>query len=97
VGGAHFPTLLVANHRFPRPTVPSDGSDSEGPVLPHFFALPFYDTNIGNVMKNTGCMNVMQSYEMQSLIKPGGVFVDVGANLGSYTIPMAQVWHALPL
>ena len=27
-------------------------------------------------------MNVLQSYEMQSLLRPGDVVVDVGANLG---------------
>ncbi len=89
VGGAHFPTIVVTNHRQPTPTVPSDQPSGERP-LSHFFAVPFYDTNIGNVMKNTGCMNVMQSYEMQSIVRPGMVFVDVGANLGSYTVPLAE-------
>ncbi|KAF4753468.1 hypothetical protein FOZ62_022525 [Perkinsus olseni] len=89
VGGAHYPTILVANHRTPEPKMPAEKHDPTA-ILPHFFALPFYDTNIGNMMKNTGCMNVLQSYEMQSILRPGDVFVDAGANLGSYTIPMAE-------
>jgi FkbM family methyltransferase len=43
----------------------------------------------GNMMKSTTSMNLLQSYEMQALLAPGDIFVDVGANLGSYTIPMA--------
>eukprot|EP00392_Amoebophrya_sp_AT5.2_P005513 g5522.t1 len=63
-------------------------------VLPrgrnHAFVLPFYDTNIGHWIKEFGSMNVLQSYEMQSLLRPGDVVVDVGANLGSFTIPFAE-------
>jgi FkbM family methyltransferase len=40
-------------------------------------------------------MNLVQSYEMQSILVTGDVFIDVGANLGSYTIPLAQ--HVGPL
>merc|ERR1712032_1673236 len=35
-------------------------------------------------------MNPLQSYEMQSLLQPGDVVVDVGANLGRYTVPFAE-------
>ncbi|CAD7934069.1 unnamed protein product [Amoebophrya sp. A25] len=63
-------------------------------VLPrsrnHAFMIPFYDTNIGHWIKEFGSMNVLQSYEMQSLLRPGDVVVDVGANLGSFTIPFAE-------
>jgi FkbM family methyltransferase len=52
--------------------------------------VPFYDTNIGNVMKQTSAMNLVQSYEMQSILMPGDVFVDAGANLGSYTVALAE-------
>lgn len=60
------------------------------PQGPHAFLLPFYDTNIGHWMKQHGSMNPLQSYEMQSLLAPGDVVVDVGANLGCYTIPFAE-------
>lgn len=56
----------------------------------HALVVPFYDTNIGHWIKEFGSMNVLQSYEMQSLLRPGDVVVDVGANLGSYTIPFAE-------
>jgi FkbM family methyltransferase len=41
-------------------------------------------------MKQFGSMNVLQSYEMQSLLRKGDVVVDAGANLGSYTIGFAE-------
>ncbi|CAJ1379986.1 unnamed protein product [Effrenium voratum] len=57
---------------------------------PHAFVLPFYDTNIGHWMKQHGSMNPLQSYEMQSLLQAGDTVVDVGANLGCYTLPFAE-------
>ncbi|CAK9067333.1 unnamed protein product [Durusdinium trenchii] len=57
---------------------------------PHAFVLPFYDTNIGHWMKQHGSMNPLQSYEMQSILQPGDVVLDVGANLGCYTLPFAE-------
>lgn len=56
----------------------------------HAFVLPFFDTNIGHWIKQHGSMNPLQSYEMQSLLQPGDVVVDVGANLGCYTLPLAE-------
>jgi FkbM family methyltransferase len=61
----------------------------DGPS-PHAYVLPYYDTNIGHWMKQYASMNVLQSYEMQSLLRPGDVVVDAGANLGSYTIGFAE-------
>jgi FkbM family methyltransferase len=86
VGGVHIPTTLVANHRNPDPRLNPGGAM----LLPHFYILPFYDTNIGNIMKHTTAMNIVQSYEMQSMLRPGEVFVDAGANLGSYTLSLAE-------
>jgi len=62
----------------------------EKPRGPHAFVLPFYDTNIGHWMKQHGSMNPLQSYEMQSLLQDGDVAIDVGANLGCYTVPFAE-------
>ena len=87
--GRHIPILIVANHRTPDPRLnPTSGMSS-------FLALPFYDTNIGNIMKQTTAMNIVQSYEMQSTLLTGDVFIDIGANLGSYTVPIAS--HVGPL
>ena len=88
VGGVHIPTILVANHRNPDPKW--NGGANSAVLVPHFYLVPFYDTNIGNIMKQTSAMNIVQSYEMQSILSPGDVFVDIGANLGSYTIPLAE-------
>jgi len=62
----------------------------ERPRGPHAFVLPFYDTNIGHWMKQHGSMNPLQSYEMQSLLREGQTVLDVGANLGCYTVPFAE-------
>ena len=35
-------------------------------------------------------MNPLQSYEMQSILQPGDTVIDVGANLGCYTLPFAE-------
>jgi hypothetical protein len=56
VGGVHYPTMMVVNHRFPRPITKSviDGSDvpdMQPSEIPMFLALPFYDTNIGKGKK----------------------------------------------
>eukprot|EP00927_Polykrikos_kofoidii_P000588 TRINITY_DN10214_c0_g2_i1.p1 TRINITY_DN10214_c0_g2~~TRINITY_DN10214_c0_g2_i1.p1 ORF type:complete len:592 (-),score=74.44 TRINITY_DN10214_c0_g2_i1:276-1979(-) len=59
----------------------------EKPRGPHAFVLPFFDTHIGHWMKQHGSMNPTQSYEMQSLLQAGDVVIDVGANLGCYTVP----------
>eukprot|EP00933_Yihiella_yeosuensis_P001084 TRINITY_DN10171_c0_g1_i1.p1 TRINITY_DN10171_c0_g1~~TRINITY_DN10171_c0_g1_i1.p1 ORF type:complete len:514 (+),score=87.42 TRINITY_DN10171_c0_g1_i1:45-1544(+) len=56
----------------------------------HAFVVPFYDTNIAHGIMQMGTMNPMQNYQMQAALRPGDVVVDVGANLGSYTIPFAE-------
>lgn len=113
VGGKHFPTLLVANHREPEMQVPplkpprvprkrygdiplqpfqdtqADFAGFERRV-PHHFVVPFYDTNIGNAIKNQGSMNHHQSYHMQLMLREGDTVLDVGANLGCYTVAMAE-------
>eukprot|EP00434_Breviolum_minutum_P009162 symbB.v1.2.008073.t2/scaffold504.1/size194584/9 len=38
-----------------------------------------------------GSMNHLQSYQMQMLLRPGDVAIDVGANLGCYTVALAEV------
>ena len=86
MAGVHIPTIVVVNHRTPNPQ--ALGVHQGSP--PYAFILPFYDTNIGNVIKHTSSMNIVQSYEMQALVEPGDVFIDVGANLGSYTVPLAE-------
>jgi len=68
----------------------SQGQTEGAPAPSHAYVLPYYDTNIGHWMKQYGSMNLMQSYEMQSLLRPGDVVVDAGANLGCYTMGFAE-------
>jgi len=58
--------------------------------VPHHFVVPFFDTNIGNIIKNQGSMNHYQSYQMQMMLRPGDVAIDVGGNLGCYTVALAE-------
>ena len=39
-----------------------------------------------------GSMNHMQSYQMQVMLRPGDVAIDVGANLGCYTVALAEAF-----
>ncbi|CAJ1349003.1 unnamed protein product [Effrenium voratum] len=57
---------------------------------PHHFVLPYFDVNIGHAIKNQGSMNHLQSYQMQLLLRSGDTAIDVGANLGCYTIALAE-------
>lgn len=56
----------------------------------HAFVVPFYDTNIAHGIMQMGTMNPMQNFQMLAFLRPGDVAVDVGSNLGSYTIPFAE-------
>lgn len=60
------------------------------PPGPSFiFVTPALDVNVGSRLRNQGTFVVQQSYAMQSLLEPGDVVVDAGANLGAYTVPFA--------
>lgn len=87
VAGVHYPTLVASRHR--EPAVLYEGV-REGPEVAHTFVLPAFDLNIGHAIKLVGTHNVRQSYEMQLLLRPGDAFVDCGANLGAYAVPMAE-------
>jgi len=92
--GATIPENAYYNPGGPGSVTDELHATSNTNVLPptknHAFVLPFYDTNIGHWIKEYGSMNVLQSYEMQSILRPGDVVIDVGANLGSFTIPFAE-------
>ncbi|CAK0909341.1 unnamed protein product, partial [Prorocentrum cordatum] len=116
VGGHHYPTLLLTNHREPemlapplrqppRPRVSRRHADIplqafqdtqaqfawlERRRVLHHFLVPYFDVNIGNAIKNQGSMNHYQSYHMQMLVREGDKVVDAGANLGCYTVALAQ-------
>ncbi|CAE8585525.1 unnamed protein product [Polarella glacialis] len=87
VAGVHYPTLIVSRHSEPGLVYESF---RDGEEVPHTFVLPAFDLNIGHAMKLVGTHNIRQSYEMQLLLRPGDSFVDCGANLGAYVVPMAE-------
>lgn len=58
--------------------------------LPHFFSVPALDINVGNTLKRRGTFDQRMSYALQSLCRPGYTVLDVGANLGAFTVPLAE-------
>jgi len=58
--------------------------------LPHFFVAPAFDINVGNAVRQVGTFDLGQSYALQTLCRPGDVVIDVGANIGGFTVPLAE-------
>eukprot|EP00929_Paragymnodinium_shiwhaense_P009987 TRINITY_DN114462_c0_g1_i1.p1 TRINITY_DN114462_c0_g1~~TRINITY_DN114462_c0_g1_i1.p1 ORF type:complete len:502 (-),score=113.98 TRINITY_DN114462_c0_g1_i1:10-1515(-) len=58
--------------------------------LPHHFVAPAFDINVGNSVRQVGTFDLGQSYALQSLCKPGDIVVDIGANVGGFTVPLAE-------
>lgn len=58
--------------------------------IPHFFVAPAFDINVGNAVRQVGTFDLGQSYALQSLCRPGDTVVDVGANVGGFTVPLAE-------
>jgi FkbM family methyltransferase len=58
--------------------------------LPHYFVGPAYDLNVANAVRQVGTFDLGQSYAMQTLCKTGDVVLDIGANIGGFTVPLAE-------
>jgi len=58
--------------------------------LPHFYSVPAMDLNVGNIVKRQGTFDLRMSYALQALCRPGFTVLDVGANLGGFTVPLAE-------
>jgi len=58
--------------------------------LPHFFVAPALDINVGSAIRQLGTFDLGQSYALQTLCKEGDVVIDVGANVGGFTVPLAE-------
>ncbi|CAJ1354788.1 unnamed protein product [Effrenium voratum] len=58
--------------------------------MPHFFVAPALDINVGSAVRQLGTFDLGQSYALQTLCRQGDLVVDVGANLGGFTVPLAQ-------
>eukprot|EP00929_Paragymnodinium_shiwhaense_P101159 TRINITY_DN64019_c0_g1_i2.p1 TRINITY_DN64019_c0_g1~~TRINITY_DN64019_c0_g1_i2.p1 ORF type:complete len:436 (+),score=66.19 TRINITY_DN64019_c0_g1_i2:65-1309(+) len=75
--GVHVPTVIV-------PTESSDLPD----LPPFYFVLPVYDMVVSNRVRLFGSYDAQELDILMRLTKPGGAFVDIGANIGSVTVPM---------
>ncbi|CAL1137541.1 unnamed protein product [Cladocopium goreaui] len=58
--------------------------------MPHYFVAPAFDINVGNAVRQLGTFDLGQSYALQTLCRSGDVVIDVGANVGGFTVPLAE-------
>ncbi|CAK0826742.1 unnamed protein product [Prorocentrum cordatum] len=58
--------------------------------LPHFFVAPAMDVNVGNAVRQLGTFDLGQSYALQTLCHSGDTVLDIGANVGGFTVPLAE-------
>jgi FkbM family methyltransferase len=58
--------------------------------LPHFFVGPAYDINVANAVRQVGTFDLGQSYALQTLCRQGDTVLDIGANIGGFTVPLAE-------
>jgi len=78
LSGLHVPTAIV-------PTM-----SEEMPHLPPFyFVLPIWDMVVSNMVRLSGLYDAQEIDVLLRLIQPGDAFLDVGANVGSVTVPVA--------
>jgi len=58
--------------------------------LPHFFVGPALDINVANAVRQVGTFDLGQSYALQTLCRKGDIVLDIGANVGGFTVPLAE-------
>jgi FkbM family methyltransferase len=73
LSGEHFPTIIT----------PSGGPD------PLYWVLPAYDHVVGAHIKKYGTYDPAELKLFKKYLRTKGTFVDIGANLGAYSIPLA--------
>lgn len=62
-------------------------------VTTHFeltFLSPAFDMYVGNSLASTGTWNERELFFMQFFLRKDAVFVDAGANIGGFTVPIAK-------
>lgn len=78
-GGIHIPTVIA-------PTTSED--------LPHlpplYFVLPIWDMVVSNRVRLSGLYDPQEMDVLLRLTNPGDAFLDIGANVGSVTVPLAS-------
>merc|ERR1712187_329689 len=58
--------------------------------LPHYFVGPALDVNVANAVRQLGTFDLGQSYALQTLCRRGDTVLDIGANIGGFTVPLAE-------
>jgi len=58
--------------------------------LPHFFVGPALDINVASAVRQVGTFDLGQSYALQTLCRKGDIVLDIGANIGGFTVPLAE-------
>eukprot|EP00746_Dinoflagellata_sp_MGD_P019384 gnl/MRDRNA2_/MRDRNA2_14505_c0_seq1.p1 gnl/MRDRNA2_/MRDRNA2_14505_c0~~gnl/MRDRNA2_/MRDRNA2_14505_c0_seq1.p1 ORF type:complete len:441 (-),score=90.34 gnl/MRDRNA2_/MRDRNA2_14505_c0_seq1:59-1381(-) len=58
--------------------------------MPHHFIGPALDLNVANTVRQLGTFDISQSYGLQTLCREGDIVIDVGANIGGFTVPLAE-------
>jgi len=58
--------------------------------LPHHFVSPAFDINVGSIVRQWGTFDLGQSYALQTLCRSGDIVLDIGANIGGFTVPLAE-------
>nr|ABV22255.1 methyltransferase-like protein [Karlodinium veneficum] len=76
--GLHIPTMVTPTIAKHLPHLP-----------PFYFVLPIWDTVVSNEVRTTGLYDSLEIDVLMKLSVPGDAFVDIGANVGSVTVPMA--------
>lgn len=76
--GIHIPSIIVPAREEKLPQLP-----------PLYFVLPIWDTVVSNQVRLYGSYDVQELDILLKLTPEGGTFVDIGANVGAVTVPLA--------
>lgn len=76
--GIHVPMVIVPTEAGDLPQLP-----------PFYFALPVYDMVVSNQLRLSGAYDAQELDILLRLTRPGDTFIDIGANLGAVTVPLA--------
>jgi len=94
VSGTHYPVSisnvqLMEEHRVSKNL--EERINSKPSSLPYLlWVLPMFDMNGSDFIRTYGTYSLGELNFLLRLIPPNGFYVDVGANVGAYAIPMAD-------
>jgi len=79
ISGLHVPTAIVPTTAEDLPHLP-----------PFYFVLPIWDMVVSNRVRLSGLYDPQEIDVLLRLTTPGGAFVDIGANVGAVSVPLAS-------